>query len=319
MPLASDNQNIRRFGSGRVYAGDVGGSSFLDLGECENCDFSVEISKNQLKSNRNADHAVIVETITERAAELNIGLREMSEENLKMALLASAINTDNQAASYADQVNPSFVDDQFIDLGHLNVSILKLTGAITGTLAVGDTLTGATSGAAGKIAFKAAGYVILVNVSGTFQLGEKAEKDVSNYITVSGIETLEDVCVTDSGGTTLRVQATDYSLDPDYGYLRKLSGGSITGTDVVSYDYAAVNKKYIHAMAASSVTKKIIFVSDKDDEGPRQRVTFHKVSLNLSGEMPLIGEGTQVLAMGGSVLKDTAQASGQEYFKVEMM
>jgi len=320
MPLASNTQNIRRFGTGRVYAGEVGGSSFVDLGECENCDFGVEISKDQLKSNRNADRAVIVESVTERAANVNIGLREMSEENLKMALLGGDINTLNQSAGHQYQLAPTLVDDEYIDLGHLDVFITKLTGTITGTLTVGDEVTGNSSGATGKIAFVGSGYVILVNVSGTFETGEQVEETAdTNYITPTGIETLEDVCITSSDGASLRVAGTDYSLDPDYGYLRKLSTGSIVSGDVASYDYAAVNKKYIHAMATSSVTKKIIMVTDKDDQGPRQRITFHKVTVNLGGEFPLIGEGTQVLALEGTVLKDTTQPSGQEYFKVEMM
>ena len=135
----------------------------------------------------------------------------------------------------------------------------------------------------------------------------------------TGIEVLEDVVVTAVGGATRRVQGTDYNLDPDYGYLRKVSGGGIEATDVVSYDYEAINRKYIHGMSASSVEKKLIFVSDKDDLGLRQRWTFHKVKIALNGEFPLIGDGAAILQVNATVLKDTSQASGQEYYKVEMM
>ncbi len=125
--------------------------------------------------------------------------------------------------------------------------------------------------------------------------------------------------MTDSTGATLRVQVTDYSIDPDYGYLRKLSTGSIVGTDVVSYDYEAVTRKYIHGLSAGAVEKKILVVADKDDTGPRQRWTFHKVKINLNGDFPLIGDGAAIMQVSGGVLKDTSQASGQEFFKLEMM
>jgi hypothetical protein len=320
MPLASNTDNIRYNGTGRVYAGAVAGSSFDDLGELEGLNFAMSVSTEKLKSNRNAARATILEVESEREASLSFGMREMSENNLKMALLGSAINTLNQSASYVYQTVPTFVADLFIDLGHLNVFSTKITGTITGTLAVGDTVTGAVSTATGKIAFKGSNYIELVNVSGAFQASEQIyETQDTNYITSSGVEKLEDVVVTDSTGATRRAQGTDYSLDPDYGYFRKLSGGSITDTDVVSYDYEAVDKKYIWGMSAGSVEKKLIFVSDKDDQGPRQRWTFHKVKINLNGEFPLIGDGAAILQVNATVLADTTQASGQEYYKAEMM
>ncbi|NMC73212.1 MAG: hypothetical protein GYA56_02450, partial [Geobacteraceae bacterium] len=147
----------------------------------------------------------------------------------------------------------------------------------------------------------------------------KLSLDGSNYITISGVETIEDVCITSSDGATLRGNGTDYSVDPDYGYVRKLSGGGLLDADKVSFDYAAVDRKYIWGLSAGSVTKKFTFVSDKDDQGPRQRWTFHKVQINLNGDINLIAEKNAVLSITGSVLADTTQPSGQEYYKVEMM
>jgi len=326
MPLASNADNIRYYGTGRAYAGEVGGASFDDLGELENMNFALTVTTEKLKSTRNAARATIIEKETERDGVLTFGLREMTNENLKMTLLGSAINTDNQAASfvYQDEVGAeadvALEDDLYVDLGKLNVFITKLTGTITGTLAAGDTVTGDTSTATGDIAYMAAGYIELVNVSGTFQADEEVyETQGTNYITPTGIETLEDVVVTDAAGTTRREQGDDYSLDPDYGYIRKLSAGAIIDTDVISYDYEAVTRSYIWGMSAGSVERKLIFVSDKDDNGVRQRWTFHKVNILLNGEFPLIGEGASVLAVTGTVLKDTDQASGQEYYKVETM
>lgn len=326
MGLASNADNIRYFGTGRAYAGAVAGASFDDLGELENINFGYKVTLQKLASTRNAARATIIEKETDREATVTFGLREMTNENLKMALLGSAINADNQAASYVYQniigasPNVALVDDLYVDLGKLNVFSTKLTGVITGTLTVGDTVTGTTSAATGKIAFKAATYIELVNVVGTFVAGEVVYKTVDTHlITVSGVEQLEDVVVTNAAGTTRRIQSDDYTLDPDYGYIRKLSGGDIIDTDVISYDYEAVTRNYIHGMSAGSVEKKLIFVSDKDDNGIRSRWTFHKVNINLNGDFPLIGDGVAALSVTGTVIKDTTQPSGQEYYKVETM
>lgn len=318
MGLASSADNIRYYGTGRAYEGAVGGAAFNDMGELENLNFSLAVSTEKLKSTRNAARGTLIEKITESEAKITFGLREMTNENLMIALLSSAVAADNQSAGYIDQVAPTWVSDKYVDLGKLNISSVKLTGTITGTLAVGDAVTGETSAATGVIAYKAAGYIEVVNVSGTFVVGEEVyETANTNYITTTGVEVQEDVVVTDVTGATRRVQGTDYTLDPDYGYIRKLSTGGIQATDVVSADYEAVTKNVMHGMSAASVERKLIFVSDKDDNGVRQRWTFHKVNILLNGDFPLIGDGAAVLAITGTVLKDTTQASGQEYYKVE--
>jgi hypothetical protein len=288
------------------------------MGELENLNFSLAVSTEKLKSTRNAARGTLIEKITESEAKVTFGLREMTNENLMIALLSSAVAADNQAAGFLDQVVPVFVSDKYVDLGKLNISSVKLTGTITGTLAVGDAVTGATSAATGVIAYKAAGYIEVVDVSGTFVVGEAVYETVSvNYITTTGVEVQEDAVVTDVTGATRRVQGTDYTLDPDYGYIRKLSTGGIQATDVVSADYEAVTKNVMHGMSAASVERKLIFVSDKDDNGIRQRWTFWKVNILLNGDFPLIGDGAAVLAITGTVLKDSTQSSGQEYYKVE--
>jgi hypothetical protein len=70
---------------------------------------------------------------------------------------------------------------------------------------------------------------------------------------------------------------------------------------------------------AMHMTEKLTFVSDRSDQGPRQRWTFHKVQINLNGDVNLMGEKASILSCKGSVLADTTQAAGQEYYKTEMM
>ncbi|MHC1745347.1 MAG: hypothetical protein AB9873_20280 [Syntrophobacteraceae bacterium] len=49
---------------------------------------------------------------TERDATLSFGLREQSEDNLKMALLGSAMNTLNQAAGSVDATSKTWAAGQ---------------------------------------------------------------------------------------------------------------------------------------------------------------------------------------------------------------
>jgi hypothetical protein len=325
MALTTSTDNIRYNGTGRAYAATVAATNpGADLGELENLDFSIKVSTEKLKSTRNAARATILEVETEREATLSFGLREQSEENLLMALLGTTLNTSNQTASGGSgtyQTTKTWVTDEYIDLGKFNVFVTKASGTITGTLAAGDTVTGDVSTKSGRIAFvsNTAGtdYIIVVQRTGAFTGDTKLSLDGSNYITISGVETLEDVCITDSLGTTLRVNGTNYSIDPDYGYVRKI--GTLENTDLVSFDWEAVSMKYLWGLSAGSVTKKLTFVSDKNDQGPRQRWTFHKVQINLNGDINLIGEKNAVLNITGSVLADTTQPSGQEYYKVEML
>src|SRR4030042_6047089 len=149
--LASNTENIRLNGTGRVYVGAVAGSTFQELGELEDLNFGVEVSTEQLKSNRNAARGVIIETETERVASLSFGMREMSEENLKLALLGGDINTLNQSASYVYQTTKAWKLEHFLALGLLNVFITKITGAITGSFTLGSTLTGDASAATGSM------------------------------------------------------------------------------------------------------------------------------------------------------------------------
>jgi len=321
MALASNVDNIRYNGTGRVYVADVGSAHpGVDVGEIENLTFNISVATEKLKSTRNAARATILEVETEREGAVSFGLREQSEENLKLALLGEAVNTLNQAAGSVDAVTKSWANDSFIDLGHLNVFSTKLShGTVTnGPFAVGETVTAAPSGATGKVAYVGAGFVEVAGVTGVFTAADTITVTTKSAA-LSGVEKLEDIIITSSDGATRRVQGVDYSLDPDYGYARKLSTGAIAANDEVSYDYEAVSKKYLWGMSAGSVTKKLTFVSDKSDQGPRQRWTFHKVQINLSGDINLIGEKQSVLDCKGSVLADNTQAAGQEYYKTEMM
>jgi len=321
--LASSADNIRYNGTGIGYAGTVGsGNPGVDMGELEGFSFNQSVSKSSVNSTRNAARAKIIEAVDSTEATLKWGLREQTEENLKMVLMASAIASNNQLAGTIDQDVPTWVDDQYIDLGKLNCFSTKIAhGAVTGgPFQVGETITGGTSSATGKVAYVAASYVEIVSLSGTFQAGETITGGTSGATAaVSGITTQQDVVVTSADGATRRVQGTDYTVVPKSGFVRKLSTGGITATDVVSCDHPALTVKTVHGLSSSTVERKVTFDTDPDDKGPRKRYTFHRVNVSADGDMILLGDGTEVLNVSGTVIKDTTQPSGQEYYRVDVI
>ena len=77
-----------------------------------------------------------------------------------------------------------------LSLLKMGIGGTRLAGTITGTLALTDTLTGDSSGATGTVILLGTAYVHLGDVSGKFVVGEKAKKDVSNYITIDAVDTV---------------------------------------------------------------------------------------------------------------------------------
>lgn len=328
MALATNpSENIRFNGNGRVYITDVGGTlPGLEVGEFETLGFNLTVSSDTLPTRRTADRSTIIDRESAREGVLNFNFEELSKENLQMALLGGSLNTSNQAAGYKHQMAVSTVaSDVFVDLGYLDVFITKIEhGTISGpgdnAFAVGGAVTFVGSGASGNVGWAATGYVEIYNLSGTPVAGDVlTETSDSDVATVTGVSTLEDIVVTDATNTVRHNLGTGYDLDVDYGYFRKLSGGCIDTVPEVSFDYPAVNVDYFEGMQAGSVTKQFVFVSDGAEEGPRMRWTFKQVKIVLSGDLSLIGDGLTTGPVAATVLKDTTAATGQEYFKVELL
>jgi len=326
MYLASDPRNIRFNGSGRGYVAAVQGTSFDDLGELESISASISVTNDTMYTTRDASRAAIIEQEKLRNATLTVGLRELTEENLKIALLGGDFQAQNQSAGYVNLATAAAaVDDKYVDLGHLNVYMRKLThGTLAGgSFAKGDTITGVTSSATGVVAWAdgTAKIVELVNLGGgdDWIVGETIGNGTASG-TLTASEKLEDIVVVDDDTPATRyIQGTDYTLDPDYGLLRILSAGAVGAAFSFAYNYEAVTKKYMHAFTAGSVERKLIFVTDKDDRGTRFRMTFWRVKINLNGDFPLLGEGAAILSVTGTLLADTAQPAGQKYWKMEAM
>ena len=123
------------------------------------------------------------------------------------------------------------------------------SGTLTGSLSVGDAVTGATSGATGTIlAISGSSVRILVLSVTQFSTGEKVELDASNYFTVSGSGSYRDgylgtgrlnSAIT-TGGASLTV---DFNTTDMKGVLR--IGASILITDKETVDDSGHNSEWV--------------------------------------------------------------------------
>ena len=319
--LASSADNIRYNGTGISYAAAVGSANpGADMGELEGFSFNQSISKEQVKSTRNAARGTILEAVKETDATLKWGLREQTEENLKLVLMAASVSSDNQVAGGIYQTTKAWVADEYVDLAKLDISLTRLThGEVTnGPLVVGESVAQADPVASGKIAYVGDGFIEVVQVAGVFTAGEDITVTTKSA-TLSGVATVLDAVITSADGATRRVQGTDYTVEPRAGYVRKLTGGGLLDTDKVSFDHAAISRKLMYGLSTNTVQRKVTFVTDPNDYGPRKRYTFHKVNISTEGDMKLLGDGIEVLNVAGTVIRDTTQPAGQEYYKVEVM
>ena len=319
--LSSSPENIRYNGTGRAYAQEIGQTGWEDLGEIESFQFNASVSTETLKSTRNASRATILEVESEREATLQFELREETPFNLAMAELGGDWNDDNQLVGYTALTEKTSVPDKYVELGHYDVHLHKIShGTVTGgPFDVGETVTiGAVTA---TVVWAGTGFVEVVNASAALpSSGTMTGGTSSASASVTGSAKLEDICVVNSATPTIRYQqGRDYTLDPDYGMLRVLSEGTITGSPFVAYSYPAVARQYNWMFSGGSKTYKLKFVTDGDDRGNRHVITFNKVSPKQDGDKTMIGDGVSLISVSGAVLADTSQPSGQEYYKREIM
>jgi hypothetical protein len=277
---ASDFGNIRINGTGRLYANDVGAAGpGEEIGEIDTLTDNISSTYENVTTNRKAGKAIIGSYLTEKTATLNFGAKEMTNTVLQMAYQAAAATSAAQTAGNLVGQEVTFTAiGKFVDLGKLNCfATLVVLSGITGVFDLGETVTGGTSSASGKVAWIGEGYVELVNVSGTFAAGETVTGGTSAATaTVYSAEKVEDMVVTDNATTPTKRYAlgTDYVVDAENGFIAKASGSTIPGlTAFVSCGHDSATIETMHGLSDTQIQKKLTFVSDKNDKGPRFRIT----------------------------------------------
>lgn len=319
--LSSNPGNIRYNGTGRAYAQEEGAPGWEDLGEIESFNFNSNIATTKLPTRRKASRATILEVEDEREATLSFTLLEETPHNLDMAEIGSGWNDDNQLPGCAHLHEVAAVADRYVELGFYDVHLHRIShGAVTGgAFQVGE--TAAVGAFTARIVWVGNGFVEVVDPSGPLPgSGDLTGGTSGAEAPVTGSARLEDVCVVDAASPTRRyVQGADYTLDPDYGMLRVLSEGSIAGNPWVAHSHPAITRQYSWMFSGSTRNYRIKFVTDRDDRGNRHVITFNRVNAKQDGDKVMIGDGVSGIPIAGTVLADTSQPSGQEYYRREIM
>jgi hypothetical protein len=129
-----------------------------------------------------------------------------------------------------------------------------------------------------------------------------------------------DMVVTDAADATVRYALEDdYRVDADYGFLMKMPGSTMGATAFVSADYAALSKKTIYPMSNKNAEKKLTFVTDANDKGPRMKYTYFRATPKISGDSTKIGSGEQVIPTVFTLMADTSKPFGKQFMSIELM
>jgi hypothetical protein len=323
MALASSNGNYL-YGKGRVYFKTSGGTAYIDLGNVPKFELAIELTKAEHYSSRSGIKEKDLELITQKKATTTFSLEEFSAENINLAFLGDSLQTSSQAAGYVANTSTALVDDQYVDLGKHNVYVTKIThGSVTGTAFVaGETITGGTSSAAGKVGWKTSTYVELYDVvaADNFVVGETITGGTGNgTATITAVETVEDIIVGNASPIVTRyVAGTDYNVDSQAGFIRMLASGAITSPAFLTYDYEANTLQAVRAMANSTSRGELMFIGDPD-QGPKMRVQCWDVSLTISGSVGLISDDVASIPMTGEILSSATLHSTEPFFRATVI
>ena len=106
------------------------------------------------------------------------------------------------------------------------------------------------------------------------------------------------ITVKNSGGTTTYVAGTDYNVDTETGRVQIIEGGGIATGSEVQFGYTPVAASFesVKSGGKSELQGALRVVSDNATGGNRDWY-LPKVTLTPNGDLPLIAEGTDVVAM----------------------
>jgi hypothetical protein len=144
------------------------------------------------------------------------------------------------------------------------------------------------------------GEMRTVKVGRQYQLGATSANPL-------GVRNVTGVAVWSTGGGAAALAAgTDYNVDAETGRIQILAGGAIADDDVVDFRYTPVAATFesVKSGAKAELTGALRVVSNNATGGNRDWY-LPKVSLAPEGDLALIAEGTEVVAMtfGLEVLK----------------
>ena len=320
MALAANPSNYL-FGKGRIYFKPPGGTAYLDLGNVPKFEITPAVTKVEHYTSRYGQKIKDLDIVTEKKVTATIDLEEFSIDNLNLAFLGDTVVSSSQTAGSISAQSATMVKGQFVELGKYNVFSTKITyTGKTGTgFTIGETVTGGTSTATGKVAWVTSSYIEVINLSKTFAVGETITGGTSTTTAqVSAADTVEDVVVTNaaSSPTTRYVLGVDYDVDDVSGMVRALTSTITTG--YISCDYGAVALDSVRALANSTCIGQLRFVGDPD-QGPHLMIDGWKVNITVSGAVGFISDAVAQIPLACDFLADMQNHPSNPFFQVTMV
>ncbi len=113
-----------------------------------------------------------------------------------------------------------------------------------------------------------------------------------------GVRDVSSVVVTNTAGTTTYVAGTDYNLDADMGRIQILDAGAIANDQIIHVDYTPATTTWdrVATGAETELFGALRIVAD-NASGDNRDFYMPYVSLQPSGDMPVIADGTDFASM----------------------
>ncbi len=325
MSLAPNTSNYL-YGKGRLFFKRTGETGHLDLGNVPNFELTPEVEEQEHFSSRSGVREKDLSFVVEKKLSASLTLEEFSAENLSLAFLGGEAVEEAQEAGFLKQtLTPA--QDRYVGLDKFGLRIVRIAhgqpkqGETDEEFSIGDTLTGADSGAEGTVGWVGTGFVELYDVDGTFEAGEVISDGevTATTATSTSAEVVQDVILVDSHSapTERYVQGTDYDVDALGGMVRvrKYSGEK---TFAVMCDHEAKSLKHIRALTADATEGELLFVGDPG-QGPKTRVVCWRTKLSISGGVGMISEDLTSMPINVSVEADRVNHPSEPFMRVTMV
>ncbi len=316
MPTPStDNYTL---GRGRLFFNPIDPSTGLytierALGNAPAVAYSAGVTLLDHFSSQAGFRAKDKKAVQEAAPNITFTLDELEENNFALSLYGTVEETAQISSSdeAVDIVNP--IPGGTFSLGWQSVFGYRLAhGSVTGTFAVGETITGGTSSATATILRIVGGtqpYLVTDTPVGTFAVAETITGGTSTATastTALIAEAAGDVVVREKAvPTNVLAPTTDYTVDA--------VAGRVTFTAATTADDATTYEAVFQASAATYTTVKALtnteqegllrFVSD-NPVGTQYELVAWRVQVMPDGETALIGDEWAQMSFSCDVLRD---------------
>lgn len=154
-----------------------------------------------------------------------------------------------------------------------------------------------------------------LDVSGGSVTDENVTAKLDQYIDLAQKNiTAGSIDVQDATDTTTYVEGTDFEINYAMGWIKPLSGGSISADDVlhVDYDHGAISGQRIKGSTRAEVRGEMILDGRNLADGKPLTITVYEGVVATDGEVDFMSDDFVELAMGGTMV--TPDGENEPYY-----